>query len=421
MTERPDGRTSGYRWYVLAILVCVYMTHHLDRVVFSLLQEPIKKEFHLSDSELALVSGTVFAIAFGIAGLPVGHLADRTRRIPLLSFIIAVWSGLTAMASFSTSLLQLLLVRVGIGVAESGSTPTNLSLISDYFQTKRSTAIGIYLMGSQIGTLVGFAVTGIVAAHYGWRAGLLTAGLPGFFLILLLLLTVREPPRQAAYVKASLVQGVKQIGANPVLVHLIAATTIVNVVAPGISLWLPSLLMRSGGADIGWTGMAIGFVTAPVGIVGTLLAGIVAEKMGARRPAGLIRLMAMLAFLYIPAILLAVSSGPYIMLLGFCIHLFCHMCVSTPGYALSMNMSPPHLRGTTGAVLQVLSNLLGFGVGPMVGGVLSDLLRPQFGADSLRYALGIFVFLSLWAVWHLLRAAKLLSRGADLSAQAAPV
>lgn len=409
MTQRPDGGPSAYRWYVLAILVLVYMMHHLDRVVFSLLQEPIKTEFQLSDAQLALVSGTAFAVSFGIAGLPLGYLADRTRRVTLLSGIVATWSGLTALASLASQFLHLLLLRVVIGAAESGSTPTNISILSDYFKDKRSTAIGVYMMGAQLGTLVGFALTGVVAANFGWRAALLAAGLPGLFLVILLLLTVREPMRQTDHNAGSLREGLREIAANAPLVHLIAATTIANVVAPGISMWLPSLLMRAGGQDIGWTGLAIAFTTAPIGILGTLLAGALTEKIGANYPARMTRLMALLAFLYIPAILIAVTGGPWIMLAGFCAHLFFHMFVSTPGYAMSMNIAAPHLRGSTTALMQVLSNLIGFGVGPMVGGVISDLLRPQFGNDSLRYALGAYVFLILWAVAHLLRAGKLLS------------
>ncbi len=173
-----------------------------------------------------------------------------------------------------------------------------------------------------------------------------------------------------------------------------------------------TLHMRAGGQDIGWTGLAIAFTTAPIGIIGTLLAGALTEKIGSTNPKRMTQLMAFLAFLYIPSILLAVSGGPWIMLAGFCAHLFLHMFVSTPGYAMCMNISGGHLRGTTTAILQVLSNLIGFGVGPMVGGVISDFLRPQFGDDSLRYALGIYVFLILWAVYHLLRASKIFSQQA---------
>lgn len=405
--QNPVSGSSQHRWYVLGVLVLIYMMHHLDRVVFSLLQEPIKQEFSLSDTQLALLTGTVYAIAFGAAGLPLGYLADRTRRVTLLAAIVTTWSGLTALASFATQFTQMLVLRAGIGAAESGSTPTNLSILSDLFREKRSTAIGIYMMGSQLGTFVGFAVTGVVAIEYGWRAALLVAGIPGLFLALLLLLTVREPERQSAQQPGSLSASLREISAKPTLFHLIAATVAINIVGPGITTWIPSLLMRAGGQSIEWTGLAFAITTGPLGIAGALLAGVTTEKIAKKNPARMCRLMAFLALLFIPAILVAVSGGALTMLTGYCVGLFFTMFVSTAGYAMCIEGAESHLRGSTAALLQVLSNLIGFGVGPVVGGLLSDLLRPLFGDDSLRYALGIFVFLALWAVFHLLRAGSL--------------
>ncbi|MGD9979072.1 MAG: MFS transporter [Hyphomonadaceae bacterium] len=416
-------RGGGYRWYVLGVLVCVYMVHHLDRMVIALLQEPIKHEFDLSDSQLALLTGTAFAVAFGIAGLPLGYLADRIHRVRLISGLITVWSVLTALGAASANFTQLLLIRAGIGAAESGSTPTNLSIVSDYFKTKRSTAIGVYMMGPQLGTLVGFAITGIVAATFGWRAALLVAGLPGLLLVLVLLATVREPPRQEEKPPTPS-DAYKAIFANKPLVHLIAATTIVNVVAPGFMMWFPSLLIRSGGLEIGSVGLAIAFTAAPVGIISTILAGHMTEKIATDRPERMARYMALFAVLNVPSIMLAVAtSNAAWLLVGFAIHLLLHMFMSTPGYAMCLGLVAPTARGTTGALMQVLSNLIGFGLGPMVGGVLSDLLRPQFGADSLRYAMAIYGLLSLWAAYHHLRAGALLARAKKTAAplpEAAP-
>ena len=107
------------------------------------------------------------------------------------------------------------------------------------------------------------------------------------------------------------------------------------------------------------------------------------------------------------------------MIIGFCVQSFLHMFVSTPGYAMCMNLAAPQLRGTTAAILQVLSNLIGFGIGPMVGGVLSDLFRPYVGDDSLRYALGIYVFLILWAVYHLIKAGGSFAKDAQPLPEAA--
>jgi len=400
-----------YRWGVLAILVCVYMLHHLDRMVLSLLQEPIKHEFNLSDGQLGLISGTAYALAFGIAGLPLGMLVDRTHRVRLLAVLLTVWSGLTALGATVTSYLGLFLIRVGVGAAESGGTPTNLSLISDYFhKDRRSTAIGIYLVGSQIGTLVGFALTGIVAAKYGWRPALLVAGIPGLMLMALLLLVVREPKRQEAQ-RISPLAAFKEIRSNPLLLHLIIALTLANVVAPGLSSWLPSFLIRTHELDIRSVGITMAATIYPFSTLASILAGMATDRFAAKRATAMFRIMAAAAFFMVPVVLVGVLTGSlWMALAAFTMQHVLHMFISTPGYALAMEFVPSTMRGTTAAVLQVLSNLIGFGMGPMVGGALSDLLQPYFGDQSLRYALAIFVFLSLWPCAHLLRASVLAKR-----------
>jgi heme/copper-type cytochrome/quinol oxidase subunit 1 len=176
-------------------------------------------------------------------------------------------------------------------------------------------------------------------------------------------------------------------------------------------MWFPSLLIRSGGLEIGSVGLAIAFTAAPVGILSTILAGHMTEKIASNRPDRMARYLALFAVLNVPSIVLAVATSNAVWLLvGFAIHLMLHMFMSTPGYAMCFGLVSPSARGTTGALLQVLSNLVGFGLGPMVGGVLSDLLRPQFGDESLRYAMAIYGLLSLWAAYHHLRAAALLAR-----------
>ena len=134
------------------------------------------------------------------------------------------------------------------------------------------------------------------------------------------------------------------------------------------------------------------------------------------------RAMGVIACCYIPATLLTVATNnPWIMIAGQCAHVFLHMFVSTPGYAMTVGMASPKLRGTTAALNQVLSNLIGFGIGPMVGGALSDAFHPYVGKDSLRYALGVFIFIMLWASYHHFRAASLLSRPQPAPTGAQPV
>ena len=300
---------------------------------------------------------------------------------------------------------------MGVGAAESGGTPANLSLISDYFhKDRRSTAIGIYLVGSQVGTLVGFALTGVVAARYGWRAALLVAGVPGLILMLALLLFVREPARQETE-KMTPLAAFDLIRRSPLLLHIIIGSTISNAVAAGVSSWIPSFLIRSHGMNVESVGLTMAATIYPLSTLASVLAGLATDRFAARRRTTVFGVMAGSAFAIVPAIVIAVLTGSlWLAMAGFAAQHVLHMFVNTPAYAMTMDLVPPRMRGTTAALLQVLSNLIGFGVGPMVGGALSDALAPRFGAESLRYALAIFVFASLWPCAHYLRAAVLAER-----------
>jgi MFS family permease len=350
-----------------------------------------------------------------VTGIPLGLLVDRVSRVRLLSVLVTIWSVFTGLCAFANSFVALVLMRVGIAAAESGSTPANLSLISDYFdRRRRSTAIGIYMMGSQLGTIVGFAFAGIIAAQYGWRAAFLMAGLPGLILVVLLLTTVREPRRgQSEEVVPAQPAPAPPIGvalriiwAKPALVHMIAGLVIANTVAAGVSVWLPPLLMRNFGVSVKTAGFSIAFGVAGFAALASLFSGMLADRLDAKAPHTVPKLTALASLLVIPCIVYACSTHVYsLVIVGYALQTAVHMAINTPGYSLSLSLAPPQLRGTTGAVLQVLSNLLGYGLGPQLVGWLSDSFKPYMGIDSLRYAIGIFVFMNLWAVVHFIRAA----------------
>ena len=420
---------NRYRWYILSLLLTVYMVHHLDRQVVSLLLEPIGAEFELTDSQLGLLAGTVYAIAFAVAGMPLGLLVDRVHRVRLLSALIAVWSGLTALCAMATSFSMLVLMRIGIGAAESGGTPTNLSLLSDYFERRRrSTAVGIYMMGPQLGTIVGFAVAGVIAANYGWRAAFLAAGIPGLILAALVFLSLREPQRGASdavhgvqdapLAAPPFMAALRLIWQQPALVHMIIGLTIANTVAAGVAVWLPALLMRVHGVSIQTAGLSVAFGVATFAALASLFSGMVCDKLGARSPHAIPRLAAFAALITIPFIIYGSLTGAYwVAIAAFAAKTVAHAIVNTPGYAVSLSLAPPQIRGTTTALLQVLSNLLGYGIGPQLVGMLSDAFRPFAGVDSLRYGLIIFVFLNLWAAAHLLRAARWMRRAQRIEAR----
>jgi hypothetical protein len=58
------------------------------------------------------------------------------------------------------------------------------------------------------------------------------------------------------------------------------------------------------------------------------------------------------------------------------------------------------MRATALAVVMLLANLIGMGVGPQSVGILSDALAPTLGNDSLRYAMLAMSLVALWAAYH---------------------
>ncbi|HEV2081735.1 MAG TPA: MFS transporter [Brevundimonas sp.] len=192
-TERP-----GYRFYVLAVLILVYMLNFLDRQIIGILAAPLKEEFQLSDSQFGLLGGIAFASVYSTLAIPLAWLADRFSRVWIMTGALAVWSGFTALCGTATSFTQLFLYRMGVGVGEAGGVAPAYSLIADYFPPhQRARALAGFAFGIPLGTAAGTLVGGLLAAEYGWRTAFVVVGLLGVVLAPLMRLTIRDPKRGA--------------------------------------------------------------------------------------------------------------------------------------------------------------------------------------------------------------------------------
>ena len=418
MTDTSANReATRYDWYVVFMLLSVYMVHHLDRMVVTLLLDPIGKEFALTDSQLGLLAGLAFAVPFALAGLPLGMLVDRVNRVRLLTALVTFWSGVTALAAFATGFWTLLLARVGVAAAESGGTPTNVSLISDQMPpNKRATALGVYYMGPSIGTIIGFTVAGAVAAEYGWRAGFLVAGLPGLLLAVVLWRTVREPARTvdaaaAAAGSPTLMQALREIYGNRPALHLVAGSTIMGMTGIGLTALGPR-------ADDAHPRRRPGERRIDHGVRDRAARNRgLADRRAARRHPACARPGAGSRFpghglrVTVPALASGLLSPTLTgLIVGFAVSTFAQSSLSAPTYAALMHHVPARIRGVSASLLQVTSNVLGFGLGTQFIGVLSNVLHPRFPADSLRYAMLAFCTLNLWGAAHFLLAARALRR-----------
>ena len=174
---------ARYAWFVLIVLVAVYGSNFVDRYIFIIMMEPIKQDLQLSDTQLGLISGFAFSAVYSLAGLAVARWADLGNRRSILAAAAAVWSTLTAVCGLTSSFFQLLIARMGVGVAESACSPPAHSLISDYFPAhKRAMAFSLYSIGLDVGLGLGFILGGWIGGRFGWRAAFVAVGLPGILL-----------------------------------------------------------------------------------------------------------------------------------------------------------------------------------------------------------------------------------------------
>lgn len=420
MVTQPLGKAGDEpglaprAWYAVLVLMLIYACHYLDRSVISIVAEPIRLEFGLSDRELGLLTGLAYGMSFALAGLPFGYLIDRVNRRRLISTVVVVWSSMTALAGLVQSYAGLLVTRVLLGAAEAGGTPTAMSLISDLFPARlRSTALGVYYLGAGIGAAASAVIAAVVAAQYGWRAAFIVAGVPGIVLGLLAWFTLRDVARGASDNRVTdepaprLAVVFRFMAGQKAVVALIAAVALAAAGVSAIGAWLPALLMRNHAMGLGQAGLITALAFGLFSSLGTLVGGIAADRFARHGPTRRLWFCAAMAFIAAPAgagAALATDSNVAIGL--FFVAAFSTFTVFPSGFGMAMALMPPTMRGMTAATAQVTSNLLGYGVGPFAVGALSTAIG---GNDSLRHGMAwvcaatmvlAAVALGVAARWH---------------------
>ncbi len=394
---QPSGaeispRVAGYGLFILTL---VYAFNFVDRQILVILQEPIKIEMGLSDTQLGLLSGFSFALVYITAGIPIAYWADRSNRRNIIAAALTVWSGMTALSGLAQNYSQLLLARIGVGIGEAGGSPPAHSMISDYYPpARRGTALAIYSTGVHVGVLLGFVLGGLLAQAYGWRIAFMGVGIPGIVLAVILVFTVREPPRgrwesavQAAY-KPDLKETLATLSSYRSFRYLAIGGGLTAFVGYGTGNFAPSFMVRNHGLEMGEVGIILAIFGGGGGMLGTILGGLLADKLGVKDKRW---------YLWVPAIAgaLALPLGfPYLLasdltvVIGFMFVVT--IMINTylgPLLAISHTLVPPAMRSLTSAVLFFVLNIIGLGLGPLTAGLLSDFYVPYFGENSLRYAM----------------------------------
>lgn len=412
------------RWYMVSLLATLYIVSYLDRVIITLMVEPLKSDFRLSDTQMGLLIGPAFAILFAVISLPLSWLVDRGNRKRYLLAGVALWSLCTTLAGFATSFPMLFALRMGLAVGEAVLSPVALSMIGDLFEKgERSLPSAIYVSSGNVGivgayivggAIIAFASQGELASSLGltlapWRISLVMVGLPGLFLAALVLFTTREPARRqvapASHDGAPLDPERFGIFASfgeclRFYIPAIIACALVFAILNGSVAWYPTHLIRTQGVSASVAGYIFG--TAILGSLIPMIAIPILSERIAR--IGRKDLMLLIPLIQLPLGLVcfilalwpsSLLASAMLMAAGY---ILLSSLASLPMIAIPQ-MAPPAFRGRLMGLMAFANNIMGFGVSVSLIGFMSDHLFS--GPESLGNSLLAIAYVAGPAAWLL--------------------
>ena len=406
--DSSGGFSDATRRYVLGVLVVTYTFNFIDRQILGILVEPIKRDLGVSDTFMGLLTGLAFAVFYTLMGIPIARIADRANRRNLIAVALAIWSTFTALQGVAQNAWQLMVFRIGVGVGEAGCSPPSHSIIADYYpQNRRASALGIYSLGIPVGILFGFLVGGWMEQYFGWRWAFFVVGLPGLLLALVVRFTVKEPPRglsdqrMTEVAQPSVFSVVKYLLARRSFIHMAVGGGLAAFSGYGLITFAAAFFARTHGMSSGELGTYLGLIFGIPGGIGIALGGRLADHFGEKDTRW---------FLWVVAVALAVLVPFGVMVFVVNDGLTAMACLVLPvmlgnfyqatTFAQTQTLVGLNMRSVASAILLFTLNIIGLALGPSAVGILSDMLAPTYGDDSLRWALMICGFGNLWAAFH---------------------
>uniref|UniRef100_B0SZR6 Major facilitator superfamily MFS_1 n=1 Tax=Caulobacter sp. (strain K31) TaxID=366602 RepID=B0SZR6_CAUSK len=395
--RRQTAAPSGAR-ITLAMLCFVYVLNFLDRQLISILAKPIQDGLKISDGQLGLLTGFYFALFYCFIAIPIGWLADRTSRVRVLAIACALWSGATAACGLVGNYGQLVVARMMVGVGEAGGVPPSYAIISDSFpRERRTTAMAIFNLGPPIGSALGITFGASLASAFSWRIPFYVIGVIGVVAAVAVHLIVREPKRgqmdspersmRKDAAGAGLIATITQFFSNPLLLMASLASGAGNFITYGLLNFTTLFLMREKGmqlADVAiWYALVVGIGMS----AGIYASGRIVDRFAARSKTAYAIVPAASLLLALPFFLgFAWAPTWQLSLLFLLVPMFLNSFFLSATVTFVQSEVPAERRVISGALLLLVMNFIGLGLGPTYVGMASDYFRPVHGAHALRAA-----------------------------------
>jgi MFS family permease len=379
------------------------------------------------------LSGIAFALFYSVMGIPIARWADRGNRVMIIAITTAVWSVAVAACGAAVNFVQLLLIRIGVAIGEAGCVPPAHSLIADnYSRAERPRAVSRYMLGGPLSVVAAYLMAGWLNEFFGWRVTFALLGVPGLVLAALAWMTLKEPrlgeARQMTDGASSSVTssgavaqpGFLEVGrvlwSQKTFRHLLFYFAVAYFFGYGMGKWQPTFFMRS----FGWSSAQIGTWFSVLfglgGLVATWVGGELAVRYAAHKEPLQLRVTAIAyCVLALSAVGIYLSTNVYLAL-AFLGLVNCGFYLTVgPLFATIQTLVPERMRAVAVALILLLANLIGMGLGPLAAGALSDVFRLWAGEESLRYALLALSPGYLWGAWHLWRGSKTVEGDLELA------
>ncbi|ORE87380.1 major facilitator superfamily MFS_1 [Oceanococcus atlanticus] len=409
--NNPSG---WYRSYCLSLIFVVLVIAYIDRGIFGVILEPVKQEFGLSDLQLGVLTGPAFALFYALMGIPLARWADVGNRRTVVALCLAVWSGMTALGGMAQNFLTLFLTRIGVGVGEAGAVPPTHSLASNYYPpTQHGKVASILSFAALIGSFVGVILGGEVLKASTWRITLMVVGIPGLLLAVVVFASLREPrqitrvPRPGEIFDASSRAVMRKLLATKTYFQLLLTFATVSFFTLGMPAFAIPFFQRSFELEVNIATRSYGSAALVSTLIGTILAGIIVDRLARRDVAWKLRLPGLACLIAAPIMAAALLAPDYRLCLALYVVANTLVFMALPAlYSAVYGVAHDSERSMAIALLGLVTNLIGLGVGPVLIGAASDWLQPQFGSDSLRYALAGSVLFLAWASLHMLKGVR---------------
>ena len=405
---------AAQRWAMLALLLVAFVFNHVDRSIISILQDPIKHEFGISDTQLGLMTGFAFALLHSISTMPFARLADRGWGSEVIAISFAAFSFLTLGSGLATSFTFLLLMRIGVGIGEGGGVAPSTALIVNLFpQRERGRAMGLYMLGPPLGVMFGILIGGLVSDRWGWRTAFVSVGAIGALLAPVVYAVVKRAARGMASLASTQSPPIKFVDAlrelwrikayrNVILAGLFLQLAHVSIVA-----WTPSFYIRVHGLSASHIGLYLGLMLGIGGGLGVMAGGWLADRFARRDARWFVWLPALSALLIMPAMWTQylVPSANMSLLFAVVPNFLAYSTLG-PYFASVLSLAQPRIRATAHAVQGFAVVTVSVGLGPLIVGIASDHLAAQGVEHTLRYVLPAMSLLNIAAIGFFLRAGR---------------